>query len=126
MEGLRSRVPRGRAGVIVVLCTRDPRRRDRRGPRHRHYGYVPPLERLALAAAIFGYYVRHVFLPWGAAPAPYHPVSSIRPADLWIAVGFVVAFVLGTTLAWRRDRRVAAGLAIFAIGLFQCWPSPLR
>ncbi len=119
-RALRSRVPLAVAlGVIVVLYFATRVAVIGAVLDTGHYGYVPPLERPALAAAIFGYYVRHVFLPWGAAPAPYHPglVDPSKP-DLWIAVGFVVAFVVGTTLAWRRDRRVAAGLAIFAIGLF--------
>jgi tetratricopeptide (TPR) repeat protein len=82
------------------------------------YGYVPPLERPALATAILGYYVRHAFLPWGSAPAPYHPglVDPSRP-ELWIAAGFVVAFAGATALALRRNRRVACGLLIFAAGL---------
>ncbi len=79
-----------------------------------HYGNTPLLERPARAAAILGYYVRHVFLPWGAAPAPWYAgrVDATR-AELWIAVAFSTALVALTLLAWRRHRRVACGLAMF-------------
>jgi len=82
------------------------------------YGYVPPLQRPALAVAILGYYVRHAFLPWGSAPAPYHAglVDPSRP-ELWIAAAFVLAFAVATALALRADRRVACGLLMFAVGL---------
>lgn len=82
------------------------------------YGYVPPLERPALATAILGYYLRHTFLPWGAAPAPYHAglVDPSRP-DLWIAAAFVLAFAVATALVLRVDRRIACGLLMFAVGL---------
>lgn len=82
------------------------------------YGYVPPLERPALATAILGYYVRHAFLPWGAAPAPYHAglVDPARP-DLWIAAGVVATFAVATAFALRRNPRLACGLLMFATGL---------
>jgi tetratricopeptide (TPR) repeat protein len=83
-----------------------------------HYGYTPPLQRIPLAAAIFGYYVRHVFLPWGSAPAPYHPglVDPTGP-DLWIAAAYTAAFVAAAALTLRRAPRVACGLLFFGVAL---------
>lgn len=82
------------------------------------YGYLPPLQRLPLATAIFGYYARHVALPWGMAPAPYHPglVDPTRP-ELWIAALVLVGFTLAVAVTARRAPRVAAGLVIFAVAL---------
>jgi protein O-mannosyl-transferase len=82
------------------------------------YGYIPPLDRPALATAILGYYVRHAFLPWGSAPAPYHPglVDPSRP-ELWMAAAFVLTFVGLTAFALRHQRRVACGLVLFATAL---------
>ncbi len=82
------------------------------------YGYIPVLERPAVATAILGYYVRHVVLPWGSAPAPYHPglVDPSRP-ELWIAAAFVAAFLAAIALALWRNRRLACGLLIFGIAL---------
>ena len=83
-----------------------------------HYGYVPLLERLPLATAILGYYVRHVALPWGSAPAPYHSglVDPARP-ELWIAAACSAAFLATIVLTARRAPRVACGLLFFGIAL---------
>ncbi len=78
------------------------------------YGYVALVDRPALATAILGYYVRHVLLPWGSAPAPYHPglVDPTRP-DLWIAAGFVLVYLATVVVTLRRAPRIACGLLIF-------------
>jgi tetratricopeptide (TPR) repeat protein len=82
------------------------------------YGYIPLLERPAVAAAILGHYVRHLVLPWGFAPAPYHSglVDPARP-DLWVAAAFVALYLAGTAVALRYNRRLAAGLLIFGAAL---------
>ncbi|MCC6765641.1 MAG: tetratricopeptide repeat protein [Deltaproteobacteria bacterium] len=82
------------------------------------YPYVPIGERPAVAIAIFGYYLRHVLLPWGMAPAPYHR-GLIDPSnpELWSAAGFVLAFAAVVVLTLRRAPRVACGLLMFGIAL---------
>lgn len=82
------------------------------------YGYTAPLARIPVAIAIVGYYVRHVVLPFGMAPSPYHP-GLVDPAapDLWIAAAFVLGFIVATAIAIRPAPRIATGLLVFAVAL---------
>lgn len=82
------------------------------------YGYTAPLARIPVAIAIVGYYVRHVVVPFGMAPAPYHPglVDPTAP-ELWIATAFVLGLVVTTGVTLRRQPRVATGLLVFAVAL---------
>lgn len=82
------------------------------------YPSIPLQSRPAVAAAIFGYYVRHALLPWGMAPSPYHP-GLIDPgrSELWVAAAFVLLYAAATVLAWRRVPRAACGLLMFALAL---------
>lgn len=82
------------------------------------YGYVAPLDRIPLALAIVGYYVRHVVVPFGMAPAPYHPgLVDPTQSDLWIATAFVLGLAIATGVTFRKAPRVATGLVVFAIAL---------
>ncbi len=82
------------------------------------YGYVAPLARIPLAIAILGYYIRHVVLPIGMAPSPYHPgLIDLGAADFWIAAAVVFGFALATLGAIRHAPRVAAGLLVFVVAL---------
>ena len=82
------------------------------------YGYTAPLARIPVAIAIVGYYVRHVVVPFGMAPAPYHS-GLVDPAapQLWIAAGFVLALLVATGVALRKAPRIATGLLVFGVAL---------
>jgi tetratricopeptide (TPR) repeat protein len=82
------------------------------------YGSASPTERLALAVASLGYYVNHVVLPWGFAPAPFHRglVDPARP-EIWIAVFVCLGLLATTAIAVRKQPRIAYGLLVLLIGL---------
>ena len=76
------------------------------------YGTLGPAGRLALAAATLGYYVHRLVLPWGLAPAPYHPgLVDPRHWELWAAAAWALAGCAVTVATLRRSPRVGYGLA---------------
>jgi tetratricopeptide (TPR) repeat protein len=82
------------------------------------YGSASPTDRLVLAVAVLGYYLRHIVLPWGFAPAPFHHglVDPSR-AEIWAAALVCLGALATTALAIRRSPRIAYGLLILVIGL---------
>jgi Flp pilus assembly protein TadD len=82
------------------------------------FGAASPPERFALATAILGYYLRHLALPWGFAPAPFHAglVDPSRP-EIWIAGLVCLGFFATTVVAIGRAPRIAFGLLVLLVGL---------
>ena len=66
--------------------------------------------------AIFGYYARHVLLPWSLSPTPYSP-GLVVGAPLLDAILITLAFAVAFASALRMAPAMAAGLLFYAIAL---------
>jgi len=83
-------------------------------------GLAPPLpsdaSRGMLVPVIFGYYARHVLLPWSLSPTPYSPALA-DGAPLVAAIGITLAFAAAVGWILHKSTKMAAGLLFFAIAL---------